>query len=76
MQRKRPRSVFGEPVWDIDADVELASGAAEAANALDPDRVAAVLWLPSPEFRSGWREYYVYPKMVEAERRPLGFRKE
>lgn len=33
----------------------------------------AVLWVPDPEQRHGWREAYIYP--VEKPRPPVGFRK-
>lgn len=33
---------------------------------------AANLWVPDPEARRGWREYYVYPDPSAPERRKLG----
>lgn len=29
----------------------------------------AILWVPSPEHNSGWREYYIYPKPMPNTRR-------
>lgn len=38
----------------------------------DDDRPAAVLWIPDPEQRYGWREFYVR-RPVTQRRRRVGF---
>lgn len=38
------------------------------------DDVAAVLWVPDPEQRHGWREVYVR-RTVQRRRRAMGFRR-
>jgi hypothetical protein len=50
------------------------SAAGEQSRSGAFDDVAAVLWLPDPEQRRGFREYYVYRPKAE---KPgsLGFRK-
>lgn len=40
----------------------------------DRPRPLATLWLPDPEQRHGWREFYVYPEH-KPNRKPMGFRK-
>lgn len=35
---------------------------------------SAVLWIPDPEQRHGWREFCVYPSPPKQERKPLGWR--
>jgi hypothetical protein len=49
-------------------------GHAEALPRGAPDRPAGVLWVPDPEQRHWWREYYV-DKPGTAPTRPFGFRK-
>jgi hypothetical protein len=46
------------------------SGDAES----DASQWAAVLWVPDPEQRRGWREYYVRKKAAEKPGGRLGFR--
>lgn len=55
----------------------LTSGfASSTVGAVDekPD-VAAVLWVPDPEQRHGWREYYVNRDTSPPAPRTLGFRR-
>lgn len=49
-------------------------GQAEVAHHGDPDRPAGVLWVPDPEQRHWWREYYIQKPNGQPERQ-VGFRK-
>ena len=61
---------IGEPVWAVD-DMPLAEGAARVTSDPPPDHPIAILWLPSPETRSGWGSYPVWrPDPPTA---PIGF---
>jgi hypothetical protein len=46
--------------------------AGSGSGSTSASRPAAVLWIPDPEQRRGWREYYVYRD--EPARCPMGFR--
>lgn len=50
---------------------DVAVGHAEAGKD-DEDHPAAVLWVPDPEQRHGWREFYV-KRTVTQRRRRMGF---
>lgn len=70
----RPRGY--DPFYD--RATLLGVGQAHAVSSVDegPDAPLGVMWVPDPEKRRGWREYYVYPSPKPgAERRPLGFRR-
>lgn len=72
----RPARPKREYYW---ADPPIATvGVAQGASGPDDDTANLVgpLWVPDPEQRHGWREYYVRasPK-PGSERRPMGFRK-
>jgi hypothetical protein len=62
--------------FNFEQDVpDVVMGHAEsdvASTALDG--VAAILWIPDPEQRHGWREVYV-KRMVATPRKAVGFRK-
>ena len=64
----------GEPVWAIEDTVSLAVGNAEDVGT-DPERAIAVLWLPDPEQRHGWREYYVKKTAPKPGNKRMGYRK-
>lgn len=49
---------MGEPLWQPEDTVQSQVGTVEDAT-LDADRPVCVLWVPDPEQRHGWREYYV-----------------
>jgi hypothetical protein len=70
MQRARS---CGDVAWETDDMVEAVIGALEPATGSASEYPAAILWLPDPEARRGWREYYV-EKRREHKARPLGYR--
>jgi hypothetical protein len=49
---------IGEPLWQPADTVQSQIGTVEDAT-LTTDHPVAVLWLPDPEQRHWWREYYV-----------------
>lgn len=61
-----------EAEWFPDQPV-ITVGSAEAGH-VDSDHAAAVLWVPDPEQRRGWREVYVSKPGAKPDR-PFGFRK-
>lgn len=61
-------------MWQPEDTVVFEVGTAEEQT-LDPDRPAAVLWLPDPEQRHGWREYYVKREGPKPGSRRMGYRK-
>jgi hypothetical protein len=65
---------IGEPVFDVEDTLVIEAGNVEELDST-PDRPIAVLWLPDPEQRHGWREYYVAKHAAPKPGRPLGFRK-
>ena len=82
VERPRRREVDGsspsggtlgrESVETYDEGIWLEMGRADAGQpAPTSDSPPAVLWVPDPEQRHGWREYYV--KRPEAAKRPIGF---
>jgi hypothetical protein len=82
--RSNARKVYGrrlgddpepddEPQSDSPSSDSVGHGeVTEAGAGSSQCRPAAVLWIPDPEQRRGWREYYVYRD--EPARRPMGFR--
>lgn len=65
-------------------DEELANApkpTGSASIALDPSErnewaeVAAVLWVPDPTSRGGWRDSFIY-RQKPGERRQIGFRRQ
>lgn len=55
----------------------FAGGSASVVSALppaQPDHPAAVLWVPDPEQRHGWREFYVAKAPTPKPGRAVGFR--
>ncbi len=70
------RRVRGEDDWY--GTTWLGMGQAHGVTPPDEERpeMAAVLWVPDPEQRHGWREFYVTkPGAPSAALRPFGFRK-
>lgn len=68
------RQLFGEPVWDVAQDVEMAHGALSSdVSPEEPERPVAHLWLPDPEQRHGWREHYIWCPERPEPRRHFGF---
>jgi hypothetical protein len=71
---KRPRGFD-----DYDTPWFLGTGAASTMSGPDDENEggypAAVLWLPDPEQRHGWRERYVWRDRQPVDRRALGFKK-
>ncbi len=39
----------------------------------ESEHARAILWVPTPESRSGWREWYIFPAKPQQERRRLGW---
>jgi hypothetical protein len=83
--RSKARKVYGrrlgddpepddEPQSDSPSSDSVGHGEVTEAGSgsTSTSRPAAVLWIPDPEQRRGWREYYVYRD--EPARRPMGFR--
>lgn len=64
----------GEPVYDVSQEVVVQPGKTEEFSS-DEDRPACVLWLPDPEQRHGWREYYVKKTTPKPNSAPMGYRK-
>ena len=54
-----------------DEHPEPTVGFAEASDT--PSRPATVLWVPDPESRRGWREWYVQKEPRKPNGRPIGF---
>jgi len=63
----------GEPVWTPDEVSAIVTGKVDQVSE-DSDRPVAVLWVPDPEQRHGWREYYVKKAMPKPCDR-MGYRK-
>lgn len=63
----------GEPTWDTAETVARETGRAECA-ATDEERPVAVLWVPDPEQRHGWREYYVKRQPPKPNGKRMGYR--
>jgi hypothetical protein len=66
-------------VSDLDEPRPLDTGAVSVHEIATPTRlgdVAAILWVPDPEARRGWREFYVNRAPQPTAPRPgtLGFR--
>lgn len=84
-RRRRPAGLWpemdpaGTPVFDCDEEEWLGQGSSyelAGETAPDPDRVVAVLWLPTPD--GTHLQHLVYGEMPytpEPPRRPIGFRK-
>ncbi len=69
---KRPRS-FGEE--DYFFGPYLGHGSVhDLGDSSPPDETAAILVVPDPEQRRGWREYYVYRDKPNAKPEPMGFK--
>ncbi len=66
---------IGEPVWPIEDTVSIQQGSAEAAAGERDDHPIAVLWLPDPEQRHGWREFYVRKQAPKPGAKKMGYRK-
>jgi hypothetical protein len=64
----------GEPVWVPDNTVTHQEGSIEDVGT-EPERAVAVLWLPDPEQRHGWREYYVKKAASKPCARRMGYRR-
>lgn len=61
--------------FNLEQDVpEVERGHAEADTPSDHADVAAVLWVPDPEQRHGWREVYVRRTAPQSRHR-MGFRR-
>lgn len=58
-----------EPPWYL--------GVGTTGGGMDPERDATVgtLWVPDPEQRHGWREFYVARPDPKPGANPIGFRK-
>jgi hypothetical protein len=67
----RPR---GEDEWYGPAFVSMGQAHAISGDADEQPSPIAVLWIPDPEQRRGWREKYLYAEKAP-ERRAVGFRK-
>lgn len=48
-----------------DEDVVLGVGKAEAGDADDHEEYAAILWIPDPTERRGWRDMWIAKKKDE-----------
>jgi len=60
------------------SEMLIGIGSAHSVSGPDEDKpaVAGKLYLPDPEQRNGWREFYVHkPPAQKPGARPLGFRK-
>lgn len=55
--------------------ITLDQGSATPATGAESEHPSAVLWVPDPEKRYLWREYYVYPKRGDAPKK-VGFRRD
>lgn len=71
MSHKLP---IGEPLWQPEDTVTHEVGSAEKIEE-DVDRPVCVLWIPDPEQRHGWREYYVKKSAPKPSGKPMGYRK-
>lgn len=60
-----------EADWD-DTPIPVL-GQASSTVGPDPDAMLGPLWVPDPEQRHGWREYWIHPEPRPG--RPMGFRK-
>ena len=58
---------------DLWVDPQVGHGAS-SVQGTDAEEVAAVLWVPDPEQRRGYREYYVKRNDEKPGKRPMGFR--
>lgn len=56
-------------------DVVMGHAESDADAAAPLSGVAAVLWIPDPEQRRGWREIYIRRSPSKLNARPLGFGK-
>jgi hypothetical protein len=63
----------GEPVWMPEDTVAHEVGKVEES--ADAERPAAVLWVPDPEQRHGWREYYVKKTQPKPGDRRMGYKR-
>jgi hypothetical protein len=61
----------GEPVWTPEDTVAHEVGKAEDVST--DERPAAVLWVPDPEQRHGWREYYVKKMKLKPDKKRMGY---
>jgi hypothetical protein len=59
---------------ETEEETTLTLGTGDPAQGNDSEAPIAVLWVPDPEQRHRWREYYVR-KPDKKEDRPFGFRK-
>jgi len=64
---KRPRAFL-----DADGSVILGTGSAHSVGEPESDKPAGKLYIPDPEQRHGWREYYVQ-RPPKPGSRPIGF---
>jgi len=68
--------LIGEPLWEPEATVDIQQGSAElASGSVENDHPVAVLWIPDPEQRHGWREFYVKRATPKPGSKPMGYRK-
>jgi hypothetical protein len=66
--------VRAEDEWDEVVERPVVGSAAPSASG-DEDRPLATLWIPDPEQRRGWREFYVRKDDKPNGKRDIGFRR-
>ena len=69
----KPGAPRGEFEWAEVPYPTRVQGQAQVSDGSSSDRALARLYVPDPEQRHGWREFYVYPP--DKPRRPTGFRR-
>jgi hypothetical protein len=67
------RAADDDDWWWDETPVTTVGTAIPSSESPSTSTSTPVLWLPDPEQRRGWREYYV-PHDDEPEKPPIGFR--
>lgn len=60
--------------WDEPAPVQPPPPQTQPSDDDEPTCAVAVLWVPDPEQRHGWREFYIRRERKPGQKRPMGYR--